>query len=126
MASKLNYDSKSLLNIKFSPCQKGYDPLEVDQIFDNIIKDYEIMAKNLNEAINKNEQQASKIEELKKELDRVSFELTSLKNKFNELKKTSNVNEDNYSLVKKVNAYERVLYKKGINPKKALSDPDNC
>ena len=41
MANKLNYDGKSLLNIKFSPDQKGYDPLEVDQVLDKIIKDYE-------------------------------------------------------------------------------------
>jgi len=126
MANKLNYDGKTLLNIKFSPNQKGYDPLEVDQIFDNIIKDYEVLNSTINELTSKNEQQTSKIEELKKEIERLSFELTSLKNKFNMLKKTSNINEDNYKLVTKVNAYERALYRKGVDPKKVLSDPDNC
>ena len=126
MANKLNYDGKSLLNIKFSPKQKGYDPLEVDQIFDNIIKDYESMTKEINELLQKNEQQLIKIEELKKELDRITFELASIKKQFNTLKKASSINEDNYKLVVKVAAYERALYRKGVDLKKALSDPDNC
>jgi len=55
MAAKLNYDPKTILNIKFSPKEKGYDPLEVDTIFDNIIKDYETLISNINEVVEKNE-----------------------------------------------------------------------
>ena len=126
MANKLNYDSKSLLNIKFSPKQKGYDPLEVDQIFDNIIKDYETLNAQINELTIQNDKQQEKYDELKQELQRAQFELASLKEKYNKLKKTSSVTGDNYELVNKVAAYERVLHRKGINLKKALSDPDNC
>ena len=126
MGNKLNYDGKSLLNIKFSPKEKGYDPLEVDQIFDRIIEDYDSMSKEINELLTKNETQLSKIEELKKELDRITFELTSIKKQFNTLKKASSINDDNYKLVVKVAAYERALYRKGVDLKKALSDPDNC
>ena len=126
MANKLNYDSKSLLNIKFSPKQKGYDPLEVDQIFDNIIKDYETLNAQINELTIQNDKQQEKYDELKQELQRAQFELASLKEKYNKLKKTSSVTGDNYELVNKVAAYERALHRKGINLKKALSDPDNC
>ena len=126
MANKLNYDSKSLLNIKFSPKQKGYDPLEVDQIFDNIIRDYETLNAQINELTIQNDKQQEKYDELKQELQRAQFELASLKEKYNKLKKTSSVTGDNYELVNKVAAYERVLHRKGINLKKALSDPDNC
>ena len=126
MATKFNYDSKTILNIKFSPKAKGYDPLEVDQIFDNIIKDYETFTLNLKELARKNDKQKGTIDQLKEELERVTFELGSLRNQFESLKKTSSITDDNYTLVKKVAAYERALYRKGINPKKALSDPDNC
>ena len=126
MANKLNYDGKSLLNIKFSPKQKGYDPLEVDQIFDKIIEDYETLSTSLNELAIKMEQEQSKYQNLKKEFDRVTFQLAALQKKFDALKRVSNVNDDNYTLVNKVAAYERVLHRKGINLKKALSDPDNC
>ena len=126
MANKLNYDGKTLLNIKFSPSQKGYDALEVDQIFDSIIKDYETLSNEINELTAKNAKQQEKVNELKAELDRAKFEFASLKEKYEQLRKTSSVTGDNYELVNKVAAYERVLHRKGINLKKALSDPDNC
>ena len=126
MANKLNYDGKSLLNIKFSADQKGYNALEVDQVLDKIIKDYETLTVSINELANKAEQQKSKNEELKKEYDRVTLQLATLQKKFDALKRVSNVNDDNYTLVNKVAAYERVLHRKGVNLKKALSDPDNC
>ncbi len=126
MANKLNYDSKSLLNIKFSADQKGYDSLEVDQTLDKVIQDYQTLNTQINELSDKFEKQKGKADELKKEVDRLTFELASLQKKFDALKKVSNVNGDNYTLVNKVAAYERVLHRKGINLKKALSDPDNC
>ena len=126
MANKLNYDGKAILNIKFSPKEKGYDPDEVDRIFDNIIADYDAMASQISELANKNAKQQSKIDELKDEIERLTFELASLKKQYDLLKKTSKITDDNYQLVMKVAAYERVLHRKGINLKKALSDPDNC
>ena len=126
MANKLNYDGKAILNIMFSPKEKGYDPDEVDRIFDNIIADYDAMASQISELANKNAKQQSKIDELKDEIERLTFELASLKKQYDLLKKTSKITDDNYQLVMKVAAYERVLHRKGINLKKALSDPDNC
>ena len=126
MANKLNYNGKSLLNIKFSPKQKGYDPLEVDQIFDKIIQDYETLSTSINELTDKMNQEKSKYQNLKAEYDRLTFQIATLQKKFDALKRVSNVTDDNYTLVNKVAAYERVLHRKGINLKKALSDPDNC
>ena len=126
MANKLNYNSESILNIKFSPKEKGYDPDEVDLIFDKIIVDYETMTAQINDAASKNAKQQVKIDSMKKDIERLTVELASLKNQYETLKKTSNVTGDNYQLVSKVAAYERVLHRKGINLKKALSDPDNC
>ena len=126
MAKKLNYDAKSILDIKFSPNQKGYDPLEVDKVFDKIIEDYQATIAEINELATQNAKQQQKVEELKKEVESLTLELTSLKKKYDVIKSTNSVNEDNYALLQKIAAYERALYKKGVNPKKALSDPDNC
>ena len=126
MANKLNYDAKSILNIKFSPNQKGYDPLEVDQVFDKIIEDYQTQLASLNLLVEENAKQQAKNEELKKEIERLTLELSSLKKKVDLFKNSNSLNEDNYALLQKIAAYERALYKKGVNPKKALSDPDNC
>ena len=126
MANKLNYDAKSILNIKFSPNQKGYDPLEVDQVFDKIIEDYQTQLASHNLLVEENAKQQAKNEELKKEIERLTLELSSLKKKVDLFKNSNSLNEDNYALLQKIAAYERALYKKGVNPKKALSDPDNC
>ena len=126
MANKLNYDGKSLLNVKFSPDQKGYDPLEVDQVLDKIIKDYETLNSAINELTDKLQQQKGQYGKLKEEFDRVTVQMATVQKKYESLKRVSNVTDDNYTLVNKVAAYERVLHRKGINLKKALSDPDNC
>ena len=126
MANKLNYDGKSILNIKFSPKEKGYDPDEVDRIFDKIISDYDTMLAQINDAASKNAKQQVKNEEQKKKIERLEYELASIKKQNDTLRKTSKITDDNYDLILKVSAYERVLHRKGINLKKALSDPDNC
>jgi len=126
MEKKRNYDSKALLNFKFSPSQKGYAPLEVDQVFDKIIADYDLFNSMINELAAKNEKLGSKNDELKKALEKAEFDLATLKKHYDALKKTSNITDDNYKLVTKVAAYERVLHRKGIDLKKAQTDPDNC
>ena len=126
METKFNYDSEALLNKVFSPAQKGYCTEEVDKVFDEIIRDYESYDEIIKKLSQENEKCSEKNQELKTELDRVKFELASLNKQYTALKQTSKVTGDNYELVTKVAAYERVLHRKGINLKKALSDPDNC
>jgi len=126
MGNKLNYDSKALLNFKFSPKEKGYDPLEVDQVFDNIIKDYEACDSEIKKLSQENVEQKTELEELKKQLEKLSLELSSCKKQLAELKKASTITDDNYKLIKKITNYERVLHRKGVDLKKAYSDPDNC
>ncbi len=126
MANKLNYDGKAILNVKFSPKQKGYDPLEVDQVFDKIIEDYGTLQATIYELTLSDEKKQAKLVQIKKELDSISLELASTKKQLDLLKKTSKITDDNYKLIMKVNAYEKVLHRKGIDLKKAISDPDNC
>lgn len=126
MEKKSNYSSESLLNFKFDPKEKGYDPLQVDQVFDKIIEDYETLNKEIQIITNDNEKHLQEVAKLKEKNEALEFELAKLKQQLNEYSKIKDINPDNYALLKKVNAYERVLYKKGIDLKKALSDPDNC
>ena len=126
MANKFNYDSKEILNIVFSPAQKGYDSLEVDETFDKIIEDYNSFVSALNDAKAQNEKQQVKIEELKNELEKLKIDFINMKKQYDLLKTTSAVSDDNIKLLTKIAAYEKVLHRRGINLKKALSDPDNC
>ena len=126
MAKKFNYDSEALLNFKFSPSNAGYDADEVDDVFDKMIKDYVSFNELCDNLAKQKDQEAEKFKSLKEDYDRLEFELASVKKQLALLKKTSGITDDNYHLVMKVNAYERVLHRRGIDLKKALSDPDNC
>ena len=126
MTTKLNYTPETILDVKFSPKEKGYDPLEVDKIFDGIISDYKSLCKNIDELSKSNEKKQQELDALKKQQKNMEFEIASLKKKLDTLPKVNGVTDDNYMLLKKVTAYERALFKKGIDPNKALSDPDNC
>lgn len=126
MEKKLNFTPETILNIKFSPKEKGYDPLEVDKLFDSIIEDYKSFLGNEKELENANAKQLVEINNLKEELARKEFDVATLKKQLQSLPSANGINEDNYKLLKKISAYERILHRKGINPEKALSDPDNC
>ena len=126
MAKKFNYDLEALLNVKFSPSNAGYDAEEVDDVFDKMIKDYDSFNELCENLAKQKDQEAEKFKNLKEDYDRLEFELASVKKQLALLKKTSGITDDNYHLVLKVNAYERVLHRRGIDLKKALSDPDNC
>ena len=41
----MNYNSKTLLDVKFSKNVKGYDALEVDETLDQVIEDYHFYEK---------------------------------------------------------------------------------
>lgn len=126
MAKNFNYDSETLLNYKFSPSNAGYDADEVDAVFDKIIKDYDSFNELCDKLAEEKAQEVEKFNSLKEDYNRLEFELASVKKQLETLKKTSGITDDNYHLVLKVRSYERVLHRKGIDLKKALSDPDNC
>lgn len=126
MAMKVKHTSETLLNKKFTPAEKGYDPLEVDEVFDGIIEDYKVYEKELHAANEKCANLQNDINELKKELRKNEVEIAEVKKQYGAFPKNGNVSQDNVKLLRKIDIYERALYKKGIDPKKLLSDPDNC
>lgn len=123
---KAKHTSETLLNKKFSPAEKGYEPLEVDEVFDEIIIDYKSFEKEIVLLNNKCGKQEKDIEDLKKELRKSELEIAEVKKQYGAFPKNGSVSQDNVKLLRKIDVYERALYKKGIDPKKLLSDPDNC
>lgn len=123
---KTKQTSETLLNKKFSPAEKGYDPLEVDEVFDEIIEDYKAFEKELVTVNAKCAKQEKDIENLKKDIRNKEVEVAEVKKQYGAFPKAGGVSQDNVKLLKKIDIYERALYKKGVDPQKLLSDPDNC
>ncbi len=113
---KLLLTSKDVLNKEFLKNVKGYDPLEVDNFLDMVLKDYKVVddvVSNLNE----------QIVTLKKTNQELETEIETLKTNSNKKsKQTFVVNDysrlDNLELLKKISAYENKLYELGVDPSK--------
>lgn len=116
MAIKLKLKSQEILDYQFQNVPRGYDALEVDKFLDNVIKDYLTIEKN--SPLTKEEIQALKkqIEDLEKANENLRIENEKLKAKVNSIAFTEGVTRDNAHLMKRIDALERYLYKKGINP----------
>lgn len=116
MALKLTLSSKEILEHVFPGAPRGYDPLKVDEFLDTILKDYHsveanfLMKKEEIDALN------AKVEALNKEKQKLEIELGKYKERFSNIKASDNVTSDNMDLIKKINKYEKFIYKLGYNP----------
>ena len=117
MANKLFLSSEEILNKVFPGAPRGYNALAVDQYLDSIIKDYKIVEANVLVSKQEIEELNNKVNELQKANEQLTIENTKLKQRFSNIKSDDNVTTDNINLLKRINALETFLYKKGFNPK---------
>ena len=115
MAIKLKLKAEEISNYKFRNVPRGYDAFEVDKYLDQIIKDYLSIEKD--GLVSQVELDAAnkKISELEEQIEKLTIENEKLTKKAT-LNKGNNVTADNVKILKRIDALERYLYKKGINP----------
>ena len=115
MGKQLNYSKDVLLNKKFKSADRGYDPLEVDEVLDKIIEDYEKFEVSSSVDITS---LMAEISELKKERARLNEELQKEKSKFKYLPKDlKEVHIDNYELLQRIGKLEAFIKENlNVNP----------
>ena len=64
--ANLIYSPKDILQQEFKTKMRGYDPVEVDEFLDNIIKDYESYNKEILALQEENDRLTAKIDQLSK------------------------------------------------------------
>lgn len=64
--ANLVYSPKDILQQEFKTKMRGYDPVEVDEFLDNIIKDYETYSKELLALQEENDRLSAKVAQLSK------------------------------------------------------------
>ena len=118
MEKKTNYTKEELLNKEFSVAVKGYNPLEVDQVLDKIIEDYEKFEKNKSNSSVDVEELLSQIKVLKEENETIKEELEKERNKWKYISKDhKDIHLDNYELLLRIGKLEMYIHDKlGINP----------
>ena len=116
MAIKLVLSSEEIYNKVFPIAPRGYDAFEVDEYLDKILKDYETLEANHVMSAEEINSLNERIAQLEKEKHALEIELGKYKNRFNNVKTSDNVTEENIHLIKKINAYEKFLWNHGYNP----------
>jgi len=117
MAHQTNFNSKSLLNLKFISNVKGYDPLQVDTTLDKVIEDYKAYEKAFNELkvyVAKLEQDIHTLTDANREL---SVENAKAKRRMDEIGDDPNVTTNNMEYITRIRKLEAALYYKGVDPK---------
>lgn len=118
MPLKLKLTSQALLEKQFQGSTPGYNPLQVDEFIDRIIKDYRLVEANvlmLKKDVNDLNKQISDLSEAKRklEMDNIKY-----KSRLSNIKEGDNVTSENVELLKRINALEKFIYEKGFDPTK--------
>lgn len=114
MAETRKLDADKVFKKKFKAKSGGYDALEVDEFFDLVRADYEIMLqieKELQAAKAKNDKQQAKIVDLE-------AQYVQYKKKVEELERLLSKGGTAVENLRKIDRYERQLWKMGIDPSK--------
>ena len=114
----MNYNSKTLLDVKFSKNVKGYDALEVDETLDQVIEDYHHYEKQSQSDKKTIEELNAEINKLKEELRKNEVERKRLQHEVDSIPDSPDVNRGNIQLLQRISVLEKALYKKGVDPKK--------
>ncbi len=118
MAGKLNFNTNTLLNLKFAKNVKGYDAYQVDMTLDQILADYNFYESFYTEAKQYIATLENTVKKQKDEIREKDVEIAKISNRLEGINKATNVSSDNISLLRRIDLLERALYKKGVDPTK--------
>ena len=118
MAHKMNYTSYTLLHKKFTSNVKGYDPLEVDKVLDDIINDLEFYENYVLEAKDYISRLETEIKKNRDEINNLTTEKATLESRLGGIDNDNNVSRENIHLLQRIRLLENKLYEKGVDPNK--------
>ncbi len=115
---KIELNAQKILENVFTPNMKGYDPDEVDDYLDIIIKDYREFERfyvETNAYIKELEAQLRKAKERNSSLE---VENARMSNRVSGIKEGDNVTVENVNLLQRISKLETALYQLGGDPTK--------
>lgn len=93
----INYDAREILQKEFSSKMRGYNPIEVDEFLDGVIKDYETFTRELLALREENQRLKAKVDQMSKSQDTLTrikqepAQTTPTATNFDILKRLSNL-----------------------------------
>ncbi|MGX6961281.1 cell division regulator GpsB [Vagococcus xieshaowenii] len=109
--------AKEILQKEFKQKMRGYDPIEVDEFLDSIIKDYEQYNRELIELREENERLVAKVDQLTRSTETLS------RIRQESPKQTTTVT--NFDIIKRLSNLEKEVFGKKLAEKEAdVSEPE--
>ena len=118
MALKLKLTSQTILDKEFQGSTPGYNPLQVDEFLDRIIKDYKVVESNCLMLSKDVDDLNNQIAELSEENKKLKVQNLKYESRLSNIKEGDSVTSENVELIKRINALEKFLYDKGFDPTK--------
>ncbi len=116
MAHKLNFTSKTLLEYTFEKNVRGYNAYQVDSVLDKVIEDLLYYENSVQDLEKKNDRLIARCSTLEVEVKQRDLRIAELTNKLPSLKNDKNISRENVNLLKRIDALEKALYQKGVDP----------
>ena len=118
MSIKLKKNSEFLANVQFPFEARGYNPLEVDYLLDQIIKDYETVEQNVLLSEEEHKELKEEILRLTKQNTELKVEINNEKARWKYIKNDGrDIHIDNLELLQRIGKLEKIIYEKlHINP----------
>ena len=110
--------AKDILDKIFTPNGKGYDPDEVDDFLDQIVRDYQAYDKYIQDAQAYIQSLETQLRRAKEDNHEQSISLAKAENRVKGIKDTDQVNSTNAQLLQYIDRLEKALYARGVDPKK--------
>jgi len=118
MDENFNLTQDKILNKKFIPNVKGYDPNEVDDFLDMIIQDYASFDRYMKESKNYIVELELGTNKLKEQNHSLDIDNGQMRKRLAGIKDTDQVNSSNIDLIQRIRLLETELYKRGVDPTK--------
>ena len=118
MPLKLKLTSEMILDKEFQGSTPGYNPLQVDEYIDRIIKDYKLVESNCLMLKKDVDDLYLQINQLTEENKNLRVQNLKYETRLSNIKEGDNVTSENVDLLKRINALEKFLYDKGYDPTK--------
>ncbi|MBF8807996.1 MAG: cell division regulator GpsB [Enterococcus lacertideformus] len=106
--ANLVYSPKDILQQEFKTKMRGYDPIEVDEFLDNIIKDYETYSKELLALQEENDKLSAKIAQLSKTQG-------AAQTRVQQVKTPKSAAVTNFDILKRLSNLEREVFGKKLD-----------
>ena len=108
--------TKTLLEYTFEKNVRGYNAYQVDSVLDKVIEDLVYYETSMNDLNNKCEKLGTKCVNLEVKVKSLELENAKLQNQLPSLKNDKNVSRENVNLLKRIDALEKALYPRGVDP----------